>query len=84
MEEPMSDEKPGGDQDARRGGYGDSTGGQDPNPERDSGASSAAGREDGSVSSPVDADEALGNRSGGYGSSPMPAEDPTAGADRDA
>jgi hypothetical protein len=65
----MTDSNPNTDQDSRRGGYGDSTGGRNPEPQQEeSGSSGAAGR-DGAVDSPLDADEALGNRSGGYGSS---------------
>lgn len=52
------------DQDARTGGYGGSTGGA--NPPTDPGGASAAGR-DNPVTDPIDGDEAMGNRTGGYG-----------------
>lgn len=75
----MADPKPENDQDARQGGYGGSTGGQNPAPQRGSGSSSATGRND-SVQSPVDADEALGNRTGGYGGNPPATSDQPDGA----
>ena len=66
----MSDQKTGS-QDQRRGGYGDSAGGADPaEPEQPSG-SNASGRES-PVTDTADADEALGNRTGGYGGSVPP------------
>ena len=67
------------DQDQRAGGYGGSTGGQNPAKESDSqDGSSAAGRE-GPITSPVDGDEALGNRTGGYGGNPSSVEEPETG-----
>lgn len=62
------------DQDQRSGGYGGSTGGQNPSarPEQDENAS-AAGR-DNPGQNAVDADEALGNRTGGYGGNPSSVE----------
>ncbi len=65
------------DQDAREGGYGDDTGlaHSNPNPEQQGAAGigehgdSGAGREN-PAESPVDADDALGNRVGGYGRAP--------------
>jgi hypothetical protein len=61
-------------QDQRTGGYGDSTGGQRPqnNPAVEEEAS-AGGRE-GPPTSTADADEALGNRTGGYGGNPSAEE----------
>ena len=66
----MSDKPNTGPQDQRRGGYGDSAGGADPAAaaERPSG-SNASGRES-PVTDAADADEALGNRTGGYGGNP--------------
>jgi hypothetical protein len=64
----MPGEQNGNDQDQRTGGYGGSTGGQnpptDPGSQRDN--ASAAGRDNPGADA-VDADEAMGNRSGGYG-----------------
>ena len=56
------------DQDARTGGYGGSAGGQNPATEQEgeSGGASAAGRDNPGADA-MDADEAMGNRSGGYG-----------------
>jgi hypothetical protein len=57
-------------QDQRRGGYGDSAGGADPAAETpNSEGSNASGRES-PVTDATDADEALGNRTGGYGGNP--------------
>ena len=63
------------DQDQRTGGYGGSSGGQDleQGASRQEG-SSAAGRE-GLVNTPLDGDEALGNRTGGYGGNPSSVEE---------
>jgi hypothetical protein len=61
-------------QDQRHGGYGDSTGGQAPRPERKvgqgAGEGGGAGGRESPVTDSVDADEALGNRTGGYGGNP--------------
>ena len=68
-------EKNPSQQDERRGGYGDDTGGADPAsaaPEK--GSTSAGGREN-PVTDTADADEALGNRTGGYGGNPPSGED---------
>ena len=56
------------DQDSRVGGYGGSDSARIPegDQQEQTGEASAAGRED-PGDSPVDADEALGNRTGGYG-----------------
>lgn len=66
----MADERnEGKEQDSRVGAYGGSNAGQVPEPQQgqeQSGQASAAGREDPSESA-VDADEAIGNRTGGYG-----------------
>jgi len=64
-------------QDQRRGGYGDSAGGADPAADtRETEASSAGGRES-PVTDAADADEALGNRTGGYGGNPPSGGNPS-------
>jgi hypothetical protein len=65
-------------QDQRAGGYGDSTGGQRPEQPPKVEEASAGGRE-GPPTDTMDADEALGNRTGGYGGNPSAEE-----AERDA
>lgn len=68
---------PNQSQEARDGGYGDDAGtqGAGPNPQQqgaadaDTQGDSAGGRES-PVTDGADADEALGNRTGGYGSAP--------------
>ena len=67
------------DQEQRVGGYGGSTGGQDPAQDGASQqGSSAAGRE-GPVTDAVDGDEAMGNRTGGYGGNPSSVDEPQNG-----
>jgi hypothetical protein len=78
-EETMPQERPerqsATDQEQRSGGYGDDTGMNEPRPRSsdpraaETHGDSAVGREDPSTG-PADADEALGNRGGGYGSGP--------------
>jgi hypothetical protein len=58
------------DQDRRTGGYGDSTGGQKPEKNREVEEEASAGGREGPPVSPNDADEALGNRTGAYGGNP--------------
>lgn len=72
------------DQTERKGGYGGSTGGQDPTsatPREGESASGtgATGREN-PVTSSIDADEALGNRTGAYGGNPPSTSDQPDGA----
>jgi hypothetical protein len=75
QEAKMAEQRPN-QQDQRRGGYGDDAGGADPSltpeSEKQSG-SNAAGREN-PVTDAADADEALGNRTGGYGGNPPSGE----------
>jgi hypothetical protein len=67
----MSEQKKS-QQDEREGGYGDDAGEMEtPKP----GGSNAAGREN-PVTDSVDADEALGNRTGGYGGNPPSGQNP--------
>lgn len=63
-------------QDQRSGGYGGSTGGEDPTPEKAGADSTSATGRESPVRDAVDADEALGNRTGGYGGNPASTDEP--------